>query len=374
MGTVILILLLSAALAGMGWAMLALRKEREKQFRLIQRMRRDSDRQERAILRLSDNLRTSMRQVGQMSQAMETRQERLRRTLDERVMTMQQHNDQSLEQVRQAVTDKLDGRLNESFRLVNAQLASVHQGLGEMRELSGDMSVLKKMLGGVKTRGVWGEVQLSALMASLFAPGQYVENAAIPAGSQQRVEFALRLPMMDDGERLLPIDAKFPQEDYLRLVEAEESGDREAVKRCAAQLERAVMDQARRIHDKYICPPETADFAVMFLPTESLYAEVARRDGLIERAQERCRVLIAGPATLAALLTSLQMGFRSMTLEKRSGEVLRMLGGMKQDFDRFDESIQRMRQRLGQTTAELDSLESRARRVVSAIDNIEAPT
>ena len=235
MGTAILIILLSAALAGLGWAMIALNREREKQMKLLVRMRKDSDRQERAIVQLSRGLNASMKQVDRMSQAMETRQERMRRTLDDRVTQMQQHNDQSLEKVRQTVSEKLDGRLNESFRLVNAQLADVHQGLGEMKEITSSMTDLKKMLGGVKTRGVWGEVQLAALMAELFAPGQYIENAAIPAGSQQRVEFALRLPAGDDGERLLPIDSKFPQEDYLRLIEAQESGDREAAARCAVR-------------------------------------------------------------------------------------------------------------------------------------------
>ena len=223
----------------------------------------------------------------------------------------------------------------------------------------------------MKTRGGWGEIQLRALMEQVFAPGQYVENAAIPAGAQTRVEFALRMPTAGDAAPLLPIDSKFPQEDYLRLTEAAEAGDAEQVKRCAAQLERAVLEQAKRIHDKYICPPQTTDFAVMFLPAESLYAEVARRDGLIARAQDRYRVLIAGPATLCALLTSLQMGLRTCTLERRSGEVLAMLAGMKQDFDHLDESVQRMRQRLVQAEGELDQLEQRARKVVKAIGKIE---
>ena len=372
MSAAILFLLLCLALAGLAWAMLTLNRERERQYKLLQRMRRDADRQERAILRLSQGLNASMKQVDRMSQALEARQERMRRTLDERVSQMQQANDQSLEKVRQTVTEKLDGRLNESFRLVNAQLASVHRGLGEMREITGAMTDLKKMLGGVKTRGVWGEVQLAALMAELFAPGQYVENAAIPAGSAQRVEFALKIPV-GDGERLLPIDSKFPQEDYLRLIEARESGDREAAQRCAAQLERAVLEQAKRIHDKYVRPPETTDFAVMFLPTESLYAEAARREGLLERTQERFRVLISGPATFSALLTSMQMGFRTLALEQRSGEVLRLLGGMKQDFARFDDAVQRMRQRLNQANAELDTLEARARKALNAIENVETP-
>ena len=371
MSTVLLGMLLILAVVGLAVTLAALNRERERQARLMQRMRKDSERQERAIVQLSERMNASMRQVNQLTTSMETRQERMRRTLDQQLGQMRQANDQNMEKVRETVSEKLDGRLNESFRLVNAQLADVHKGLGEMREISTGMTDLRKMLGGVKTRGVWGEVQLRALMEELFAPEQYVENAAIPAGSQQRVEFALRLPLSDGAERLLPIDSKFPQEDYLRLVEARERGDREAAKQCAAQLDRAVMEQARRIHDKYILPPQTVDFAVLFLPTESLYAEVARIEGLVERVQERHRVLISGPATFYALLTSVRMGLRSVTLERRSGEVLQKLAAMKQDFARFDDSVQRMRMRLAQTGQELDTLEGRARRVVQVIDDVE---
>lgn len=360
MSNVLLGMLLILAMAGVGIMWAALGRERERQSRLLVRMRKNAERQERAIVRLAEGLNAAMRQMEQLSTNMETRQERMR-----------QSNDQSLEKVRETVSEKLDGRLNESFRLVNAQLAHVHQGLGEMREITAGMTDLRKMLSGVKSRGVWGEAQLRGLMSELFAPGQYIENVAIPAGSQQRVEFALKLPAEGQDDCLLPIDSKFPQEDYLRLVEAQEAGDREAVKQCAAQLERAVVEQVRRIHDKYIQPPQTTDFAVLFLPTESLFAEVARQEGLIERAQTRYRVLITGPATFYALLTSIQMGFRSVALERRSGEVLRRLATMKRDFARFDESVQRMRLRLSQTGSELDTLESRARKVVRAIDNVE---
>ena len=371
--TTVIAILLFLALLALVCVGFYIRREKRRQARMMGRMRRDADRQARAISRLGESLNTSMRQVNQLSNAVEARQERMRRTLDERMERMMQQNDRSLSQVRQVVSEKLDGRLNESFKLVNDQLANVHQGLGEMRELSMGVTDLRKMLGGVKTRGVWGEVQLRALMQQMFAPGQYIENAAIPEGGQTRVEFALRMPASEGEERLLPIDSKFPQEDYMRLMEAADTGDRDAMKQCAAQLERAVLEQAKRIHDKYIQPPQTADFAVMFLPIESLYAEVARRDGLIERTQEKYRVLVAGPATLSALLTSLQMGFRSMTLQKRSGEVLKLLSGMKQDFANFEESIQRMRQRLNLAGQELDTLEARARKVVRAIDNVDDP-
>ncbi len=353
-------------------AAMAFRASEKRQIRALGRLRHDSEQQARAVLRLSEGLSSAVRQIEGMSETMETRQDRMRRTLDERMELMNQANDRRREQMQDLVSGKLDGRLNESFRTIGGQLANVHKGRGEMRELALGVTDLRRMLSGVKTRGVWGEAQLRELMTQIFAPGQYVQNAAIPEGSQQRVEFALQVPAAGDAETLLPIDAKFPQEDYLRLVEAAASGDAEQARRCAAQLERAVLEQARRIHDKYVRPPETTDFAVMFLPTESLYAEVARRDGLIERVQEKYRVLISGPATLCALLTSLQMGLRTVTLQRRSGEVLGLLSGMKADFARFDESIQRMRQRLSQAEAELDALEQRSRKVVKAMERVDS--
>ncbi len=366
----LVVLVVGIVAAAVCLALFSSRAER-RQARALGRLHQESGQQAEAVARLGEGLNAALRQIEAMSGAMETRQDRMRRTLDERMELMNQANERRLEQMQELVSGKLDGRLNESFKVINGQLEGVHRGLGEMRELSLGVADLKKMLGGVKTRGVWGEVQLRALIEQMFAPGQYEENAAIPAGSQTRVEFALRLPAADGDERLLPIDAKFPQEDYLRLVEAAGSGDAEAARRCAAQLERAVQEQAKRIHDKYVCPPQTTDFAVMFLPTESLYAEVARRDGLIERVQERFRVLISGPATLCALLTSLQMGLRTVTLQRRSGEVLALLSSMKADFARFDESIQRMRQRLNQAESELDALEQRSRKVVRAMERMD---
>ena len=368
--------LLLAALAVLGLAALAaalfVRRSERRQQRLLNRLRKDAAQRDRALLRMAENMGGMSQQIGTLSAAMEDRQDRLRRTLDERMELMNQSNERRLEQMRQTVSEKLDTRLGESFKVVNSQLAGVHKGLGEMRELALGVNDLTRLLGGVKTRGVWGEVQLRALLTQLFAPGQFLENAAIPEGSQTRVEFALRLPAAG-SEALLPIDSKFPREDYIRLVDAAEAGDRDAVQRCAAQLERAVLEQARLIHDKYIRPPQTTDFAVMFLPTESLYAEVARRDGLVQRMQEKYRVLAAGPATLCALLTSLQMGLRTLSLERRSGEVLSTLAGMRRDFDAFDESIQRTRQRLAQAEAELNTLETRARRAIRAIDSVDQP-
>lgn len=370
--TLAMLIFLFAFMVAMIVCVMLLNKGGERrQARLMRGLRHENELQGQSILQLSENLQTAMRQIENYSAAMEARQDRLRRTVDERMEAMIQNNDHKLEQMREIVSEKLDGRLRESFKAVNGQLESVHRGLGEMRELSMGVADLRKMLSGVKTRGVWGEAQLRGIMAQMFAPGQYVENAEIPVGSAMRVEFALRIPASGENDALLPIDSKFPQEDYLRLMEAAASGDSTRVQKCALLLERAVLEQAKMIHDKYIRPPQTTDFAVMFLPVESLYAEIARRNGLIEKIQDKYRVMIAGPATLCALLTSLQMGFRSVNLEKRSGEVLKLLAEMKQDFVRFDESLRRLRQRLNQAETELDAVESRTRKIGRTLSSVE---
>lgn len=326
-----------------------LRREREHMLRMMQR---ESEIQGQGMERLNRAVNDSLRKVSELSG-----------TMDARMQDLAQRSDEQLGEMRRVVETQLEGRLSESFRLVNGQLADVHKGIGEMRQLAASVSDLKKVLGNVKTRGVWGEVLLRGVLQEMFAPDQYLENAAVPEGSATRVEFALKLPHREREWVLLSIDSKFPQEDYVRLVDAEAAGDGEQREKCARQLERAVLEQAKRISEKYICPPQTVDFAVMFLPVEGLYAEVARRPGLIERVQSKFRVLVCGPSTLCALLTSLQMGMRSSELEKRSGEVLRLFDELRAEFARFQESIARTRQRLDQAGAELDALESRARKI-----------
>ncbi len=326
-----------------------LRRERE---RMLRAMQRESDLQGESMERLSRAVNDSLKQVAELSGA-----------LDARMDALTQASDARMGEMRRMVGERLDSRLSESFRVVNGQLADVHKGLGEMRELAANVSDLKKVLGNVKTRGVWGEALLRNILSEMFAPEQYAENAAIPEGSAQRVEFALRLPDREREAVLLPIDSKFPQEDYVRLVDAEAAGDAALRERCAKQLERAILEQAKLISEKYIRPPQTTDFAVMFLPAEGLYAEAARIPGLIERAQSRYRVLLSGPATLCALLTSLQMGFRSSELEKRSGEVLELFDELRSEFGRFQEAIGRARQRINQTETELDAMEARARKI-----------
>ncbi len=313
-----------------------------------------------------ENLRRGMEErLNAVSALNENRLEQMRRTLDERLDALARLNDQKLEQMRRTVSEKLEStlenRLGQSFRLVNEQLARVHKGLGEMQTLAQGVGDLKKVLTNVKTRGVWGEVRLRALLEDSLSPGQYLENAQVRPGTQERVEFAIRLPAADGEGALLPVDSKFPQEDYLRLVDAAQSGDAEGVRAARKQLENAVREQARRIREKYVAPPVTTDYAVLFLPVESLYAEVARADGLLESLQNTCRVLVAGPSTFAALLTSLQMGFRTVALQKRSGEVLELLSAVQEEFQKYGEAVRKARTRLEQATGDLDFIDTRAR-------------
>ena len=313
-----------------------------------------------------ENLRRGVEErLNAVSALNENRLEQMRRTLDERLDALARLNDQKLEQMRKTVSEKLEStlenRLGQSFRLVNEQLARVHKGLGEMQTLAQGVGDLKKVLTNVKTRGVWGEVRLRALLEDALSPGQYLENAQVRPGTQERVEFAIRLPAADGEGALLPVDSKFPQEDYLRLVDAAQSGDAEGVRAARKQLENAVREQARRIREKYVAPPVTTDYAVLFLPVESLYAEVARVDGLLESLQNTCRVLVAGPSTFAALLTSLQMGFRTVALQKRSGEVLELLSAVQEEFQKYGEAVRKARTRLEQATGDLDFIDTRAR-------------
>lgn len=325
------------------------RRDRE---RMLSQLRRENELQGRGVQLLSQNVGSSVQQVAELSGALDARMDALTR-----------QNDEKLSEMRRMVGERLEGRLAESFRVVNGQLADVHRGIGEMRELAQNVGDLKKVLGNVKTRGVWGEMQLRSILEQMFSAGQYIENAAIPEGSSMRVEFALKLPLQGGGHALLPIDSKFPQEDYIRLIDAEAEGNAELHEKCLRMLERAVLEQAKQISEKYIRPPQTADFAVMFLPVEGLYAEISRSPELISRIQSKYRVLIAGPNTLCALLTSLQMGFRTSALEQRSSEILQLFEELRAEFTRFQEGIARTRQRVEQAEAELDALETRARKI-----------
>jgi DNA recombination protein RmuC len=329
---------------------------------------------ERGEERLGRGLREELRAL---SDANERRLEALRGTVDGRLERLQEESAKKLELMRQTVDEKLQGtlerRLNESFRLVSERLEAVQRGLGEMHTLAAGVGDLKKVLTNVKTRGTLGEVQLGAVLEQLLAPEQYVRNAAPKKDGGERVEYAVRLPGLEDGagEVLLPIDAKFPLEDYHRLVEAAERGDGDAVEAASRALEVRIRGCARDIHDKYLAPPRTTDFAILFLPTEGLYAEVLRRPGLVETLQRDHKVSLAGPTTLAALLNSLQMGFRTLAIQRRSSEVWRVLGAVKLEFGKFGEVIDKVERKLTEASNQLQHVGVRGRAIARSLREVE---
>ena len=285
--------------------------------------------------------------------------ESIRRAMVTQLSGIREENNRQLEQMRQTVDEKLQKTLNDritqSFQLVNERLEQVYAGLGEMKTLAGGVGDLKKVLSNVKTRGILGEVQLGAILEQILSPEQYEANVKTRPNSTHYVEYAVKLPGTDDGTVWLPIDAKFPIDAYSQLLEAYETGDADAVKAAGSILEQRIKAFAKDIRDKYVAPPHTTDFGIMFLPIEGLYAEVVRR-GLIETLQNEYRINIAGPTTMAALLNSLQMGFRTLAIQKRSGEVWKLLGAVKTEFDRFGTVIEAAQQRLEQAGNELDKL------------------
>jgi DNA recombination protein RmuC len=316
--------------------------------------------------------------LQQLTDSNAARQEQLRKTLEQRLEGLQKENAEKLEQMRQTVDEKLQGtlekRLGESFKLVQGQLEAVQRGLGEMQSLATGVGDLKKVLTNVKTRGTWGEVQLGALLEQMLSPDQYAANVAPKPGSGERVEYVIRLPGQGagEGEVLLPIDAKFPTEDYQRLVEASERGDGPGVEAAGKALEARIKLCARDIREKYLHPPHTTDFGLLFLPTEGLYAEVVRRQGFTEALQREHRVIVAGPSTLAALLTSLQMGFRTLAIQQRSSEVWRVLGAVKAEFGKFGDVIAKVEEKLEQATKTLGTVGTRSRAIERRLRDVEA--
>ncbi|HWI41095.1 MAG TPA: DNA recombination protein RmuC [Verrucomicrobiae bacterium] len=302
--------------------------------------------------------------------------EKLRATLEEKLRLLQEDNARKLEQMRLTVDEKLQAtlekRLGESFRVVSDRLEQVHKGLGEMQTLASGVGDLKKVLSNVKTRGTFGEVQLHALLEQILTPEQYQGNVATRRGSAARVEYAVRLPgREEDGPVWLPVDAKFPQEDYLRLLEAQESGVPAMVEEASRQLDRGVREMARQIRDKYLDPPHTTDFGIMFLPTEGLYAEVLRRSGLFEQLQREYRVVVTGPTTLAAFLNSLQMGFRTLAVQKRSSEVWSLLGGVKTEFASFGVILEKTRKKLQEASNGIEAAAVRTRAIERRLRNVQ---
>lgn len=320
----------------------------------------------------SETLRLSLEtMVGKIDRLSETNSQALDRLRNE--------NTEKLEQMRVTVDEKLQGtlekRLGESFKQVSDRLEAVHKGLGEMQTLATGVGDLKKVLTNVKVRGTWGETQLANLLAQVFSPEQYHTNHATRPGSAERVEFAIRLPGQgpDDREVLLPIDAKFPREDYERLVEASERGDAEAVEVAAKALDIRIKKAAKDIRDKYLNPPLTTDFAFLFLPTEGLYAEILRRPGLAEQIQNEFRVVISGPTTLNALLNALQMGFRTLAVQRRSSEVWEILGKVKTEFNKYGEALDKVKKKLVEATNSVDDVHRRHRVATRSLTLVAEP-
>ena len=311
--------------------------------------------------------------------AIEQRIRGLSDTLDLKMKALQESNDRRLDQMRQTVDEKLQStlekRLGESFKIVSERLEAVQRGLGEMQNLATGVGDLKRVLTNVKARGTWGEVQLGAILEQLLTPDQYEKNVKVRPSSGEVVEFAIRLPGTGGEANTnvwLPIDAKFPQEDYQRLVQASEAADANAVEQSLKALTRAIENSARDISEKYIEPPATTDFAILFLPTEGLYAEALRQPGLLEKLQDTYRVVVAGPTTLSAILNSLRMGFRTLAIEKRSSEVWQVLAAVKTEFGKFGEVLDKVKRQLETASGTIDETGVRTRAMERKLRDVEA--
>jgi DNA recombination protein RmuC len=331
-------------------------------------------RQAASLKELSESLSL---QLQALVRANDQRMAEVKSTVETRLSAIQADNEKKLEQIRQTVDEKLhatlEQRLGESFRQVAERLEQVHRGIGEMQKLASDVGSLSRVLSNVKTRGTFGEVQLGALLEQVFAPAQYAKNVETIPGSNQRVDYAIRFPGRGvDGPVWMPIDCKFPREDYERLVEAHERADPAGVEASARAIEIRLRVEAKTIRDKYLGPPHTTDFAILFVPTEGLYAEALRRPGLFESLQRDHRVTLAGPTTLLALLTSLRVGFNTLALEQRSNEVREVLGAVKTEFGKFGEVLAATRKKLDDASTIIGKAETRTRAMGRALKDVEA--
>lgn len=305
----------------------------------------------------------------------EQKLENIRSTVEKKLTYMQEDNNKQLENIRTTVDEKLqntlENKLNKSFETVSKQLQQVYKGLGEMQNLAVGVGDLRKVLSNVKTRGILGEIQLSAILKEILSPEQYEENVATKKGSRNVVEFAIKLPADDDSTVYLPIDSKFPGDTYAKLVDAMNSGNKEEIEVCSKNLLRTIKSEAKDIHDKYISPPNTTEFAIMFLPFEGLYAEVVNR-GMVEVLQREYKVNVAGPSTMGALLNSLQLGFKTLAVQKRSAEVWQILNDVKREFDTFADVLEKTQTRLNQANTELDKLVGvRTRKIQSQLSKVQ---
>ncbi len=323
------------------------------------------------------SLETFSQQLSNISRLNEEKLEAMRATVEGKLRDLQKGNEEKLEAMRATVDEQLhatlEKRLGEAFTTVSERLEQVHKGLGEMRALTADVGDLKKVLSNVKTRGTWGEMQLRSLLEQMLAKEQYAENVETRPKSGQRVEFAVILPGRgDDGSSVyLPIDSKFPLEDYQRITAASESGDAQAIGEAQKALRQRVLDEAKDIHSKYIEPPHTTDFGILYLPVEGLYAEILRIDGLCERISREYRVVPAGPTTICALLNSLQMGFRTLAIEKRSSEVWELLGKVKTEFEKFGAVLDKTREKIEAAGKELEKAGTRTNAINRALRSVQ---
>jgi len=325
----------------------------------------------------AERLEAFARELNRFSLGLDERFERLKLSVESRLTAIQADNSAKLEEMRRTVDEKLhatlEQRLGQSFQLVSERLEQVHRGLGEMQTLAAGVGDLKRVLTNVKTRGTWGEVQLSALLEQLLTADQFSANVATRPDSNERVDFAIRLPGKGDGAVVwLPIDAKFPIEDYQRLLNAQDRCDPAAVEEAAKAIEVRLKNEAKSIREKYVAPPHTTDFAMLYLPIEGLYAEALRRPGLAETLQRDHRVSLAGPTTLAALLNSLQMGFRTLAIEQRSAEVWAVLGAVKTEFGKFGEALAHTKKKLDEASNSISKAETRTRQLSRRLREVEA--
>lgn len=325
------------------------------------------------LKRVSDSL---SRQIIDMTRLNDDKMEKVREVVDANLKSLQEDNSRKLERIRETVDEKLhatlERRLGESFETVSKQLKDVHEGLGDMKNLASGVGDLKKVLTNVKTRGTWGEITLGNLLEQILTPEQYEKNIITRQGSRDPVEFAIKLPGKESDAVYLPIDAKFPKEDYERLVQAQEVGDVVGVEEAGRALESRIKLEAKKIREKYIDPPRTTDFGVLFLPIEGLYAEVLRRPGVFEYIQREYKITLAGPTTLAAMLNSLQMGFRTLAVEKRASEVWLLLGAVKKEFGKFGEILDKTQLKLKQASHEIESAARKSRTIESKLKKVES--
>ena len=371
-------LVLGAAVAGCFFFLT--RRNRSGESELLQRLELLDRAQERAERMLreemsrgrEENATAAKTQRDELTASLES----VRSIVDLRLKQLQDDNSKQIDKMRATVDEKLQGtlerRLGESFKLVSDRLEQVHQGLGAMQQLASDVGGLQKVLSNVKTRGGWGEVQLGALLEQVLTQDQFARNVKLRPESGERVDFAIKLPGDENGAPVwLPIDAKFPTEDYQRLIEAQEKGNVPAIDEAMKSLETELKRGAKDICAKYINPPRTTDFALMFLPTEGLYAEAIRRVGLVEQVQRDCKVVFAGPTTLVALLNSLQMGFRTLAIQKRSSEVWNLLAGVKTEFGKFGEALAAVRDKLDQAARKMEDVDVRSRALTRKLRDVE---